>query len=173
MMKLINTIILLSLVSFLSGCILEDGSMKVGMVAPSIQTKTLADVNGDLSRITTYRYPDKRMYQYSLDIALKEDKPIILAFATPGHCTSCDKHLQVLKAIMNKYQGDVLFLHMDQYMNPEAFHAFKVLGDPWTFVLDRNNIVKFKRAGRMLFREVDIMLTELLEDQSSKENSAG
>ena len=36
-----------------------------------IKTKTLADVGGDLSRITTYRYPDERMYQYSLDEAME------------------------------------------------------------------------------------------------------
>ncbi len=151
----------------LSGCILDDGSMSVGMTAPSLRTKTLADVNGDFSRITTYRYPDERMYQYSLDDAMKEGKVIVLAFATPGHCTQCDKHLQMLKAILDKHQNDVLFLHMDQYQNPEAFKAFTVIGDPWTYVLDEKNVVRFRRAGRMLFSEMDAVLEDLVKEAKS------
>ena len=65
-------------------------SLTVGQKAPAIKTKTLADVGGDLTRITTYRFPDKRMYKLSLDQALKMGKPIVLEFATPGHCTVCD-----------------------------------------------------------------------------------
>jgi len=66
---------------------------------------------------------------------------------------------------MDKYEDDVLFLHMDQYQNTGAFISFKVQGDPWTFIIDRHNIVQFKRAGRMLYGELDIALKELLEKQ--------
>lgn len=153
------------LVVCLSGCIFDDGSYKVGMTVPSLRTKTLADVGGDLSRITTYRYPDKRMYEYSLDDALLKKQIIVLAFATPGHCTQCDKHLQMLTASLDKFQGKVLYLHMDQYQNPEAFRAFKVIGDPWTYIIDANQKVRMKRAGRMLLREVDVVLSSLLKEE--------
>lgn len=150
----------------LAGC--EDmvavSSLKEGSKAPVIQTKTLADVGGDFSRITTYRYPDERMYQYSLDEALKQGKPIVLEFATPGHCTVCDVQLQMLKAMLAKYESDVIFLHMDQYQNPGAFIAFKVRGDPWTFVIDRDGVVRFKRAGRMLYGELDAVVSRVLKD---------
>ena len=129
-------VVSLLLVLVLSGCSFDDGSYKVGMTVPSLRTKTLEDVGGDFSRITSYRYPDKRMYQYSLDEALAKGQVIVLAFATPGHCTQCDKHLQMLKGVLDKYESEVLFLHMDQYQNPEAFNAFKVIGDPWTYVID-------------------------------------
>ena len=160
------------LLVLLSGCIFDDGSYKVGMTVPSLRTKTLADVDGDMSRITTFRYPDKRMYEYSLDDALKKKKIIVLAFATPGHCTQCDKHLQMLKASLDKFQGDVLFLHMDQYQNPEAFRAFKVIGDPWTYIIDGNQTVRMKRAGRMLLREVDAVLTGLLKEEQLQASPA-
>jgi thiol-disulfide isomerase/thioredoxin len=126
-----------------------------GEAAPRLPTKTLADVNGDLSRITTYRQPDERMYQYSLDKALAQGKPILLEFATPGHCTVCDDQLQIVKAMLEKYQDRVLFLHMDQYQNPQAFKAYHVIGDPWTFVIDAKGIVRFQQAGRMLYSEMD------------------
>lgn len=142
-------------------------SLKVGTKAPALRTKTLADVGGDFSRITTYRYPDERMYQYSLDKALVKGKPIVLEFATPGHCTVCDGQLQMLKALIARYGADVIFLHMDQYENPSAFIAYQVKGDPWTFVIDRNGIVRFKQPGRMLYGELDRVISHVVGDAKS------
>jgi len=138
------------------------GLLQVGAKAPAIKTKTLSDVGGDLGKITTYRYPDKRMYQLSLADALKSDKPILLEFATPAHCTQCDKQLQTIKALLDKYQSRVVFLHMDQYENTEAYRAFGVQGDPWTFVIDRHGVVKFSEAGRMLYSEIDRQIQKVL-----------
>jgi len=151
----------------LAGCDMDDSTLKVGMKAPSLRTKTLADVGGDFSRITTYRYPDARMYQMSLDDAMKTGKPIVLEFATPGHCTVCDKQLQMMKAVLDKYQDEVIFLHMDQYQNPEAFKAFIVIGDPWTFVIDGQQTVRFKRPGRMLYSELDMVVKSLLTESKA------
>lgn len=155
-------------VALLAGCFTApEGAMQVGAVAPQVKTKTLADVDGDFSRITSYRYPDERMYQLSLDEALTAGKPIVLEFATPGHCTVCDKQLQMLKGLLAKYEDDVIFLHMDQYQNPEAFKAFKVMGDPWTYVIDRNQVVQFKQAGRMLYGELDRVIQKVLDSGQS------
>ncbi|MBI1195349.1 MAG: thioredoxin [Gammaproteobacteria bacterium] len=149
----------------LAAC-MSDGSVSVGEQSPVIKTKTLADVDGDFSRITTYRYPDKRMYRYSLDEALAMKKPIVLEFATPGHCTVCDKQLQMIKGLLAKYEDKVLFLHMDQYQNPEAFIAFGVIGDPWTYVIDANRVVEFKQPGRMLYGELDAQLKRVTAPES-------
>jgi peroxiredoxin len=142
------------------------GLLHVGAKAPPIQTKTLADVGGDLGKITTYRYPDERMYQMSLADALHSGKPILLEFATPAHCTQCDKQLQTIKALLDKYQSRVVFLHMDQYMNTEAYRAFGVQGDPWTFVIDRHGVVRFSEAGRMLYSEIDSEIAKVLPHTS-------
>ncbi len=167
-MKIWRYLSVFLMVALLPGCLLfDDGSYKVGMTVPSLRTKTLADVGGDLSRITSYRYPDKRMYQYSLDDALAKGQVMVLAFATPGHCTQCDKHLQMLKGVMDKYEGKVLFLHMDQYQNPEAFNALTVIGDPWTYIIDGKNTIRLRRAGRMLYREVDAVLASLLKEEKA------
>jgi thiol-disulfide isomerase/thioredoxin len=152
----------------LMGCSVDNSSLKVGMKAPSLKTKTLADVAGDFARITTYRYPDKRMYQVSLDQALNSDKPIVLEFATPGHCTICDQQLQMLKALLNKYEKQVLFLHMDQYENPQAFKTFGIIGDPWTFVIDSTRTVRYKQSGRMLYGELDAVLRKVISDERTR-----
>jgi thiol-disulfide isomerase/thioredoxin len=136
--------------------------LSVGSPAPSLPTKTLADVGGDLSRITTYRQPDPRMYQYSVDRALAEGRPILLEFATPGHCTPCDEQLQVAKALLDKYQGQVIFIHVDQYQNPQAYKAYRVMGDPWTFAIDSHGIVRVQNAGKMLYGEMENAIQQIL-----------
>ena len=113
-----------------------------------MHTKTLADVGGDLTRITTYRQPDERMYQYSVDKALTSGKPVLLEFATPAHCTPCDRQLQMIKSLMEKYQDRMIFIHMDQYDNPEAYKAYGVPGDPWTFVIDGQESCASNRPDR-------------------------
>jgi thiol-disulfide isomerase/thioredoxin len=130
-------------------------SLQLGEVAPRVHTKTLADVDGDVSRITTYRQPDERMYQYSVDEALASGKPVLLEFATPAHCTPCDRQLQMIKSLLQKYQGKMIFIHMDQYDSPEAYKAYHVPGDPWTFVIDRRGVVRFQQAGSMLYNELE------------------
>ncbi len=155
----------------LGGCNLaslqgDSGDLKVGEKAPVLPTKTLADVKGDLSRITTYRYPDPRMYQYSLDQALKMNKPIVLAFATPAHCTVCDNQLSMLKGLQDKYAGRVIFLHMDEYDNPQAYKAFKVVGDPWTFVIGKHGVVRCVAMGRVLYSELDTAISDALQGKT-------
>ncbi len=129
--------------------------LRPGEAAPLVHTKTLADVGGDLTRITTYRQPDERMYQYSVDKALTSGKPVLLEFATPAHCTPCDRQLQMIKSLMEKYQDRMIFIHMDQYDNPEAYKAYGVPGDPWTFVIDGHGVVRFQQAGSMLYNEIE------------------
>jgi hypothetical protein len=63
---------------------------------------------------------------------------------------------------MDKYQGQLIFVHIDQYMNPQAYKAYQVMGDPWTFLIDKNGIVHFERAGRMLYGEMDIAIKQIL-----------
>ena len=163
--------LLILMLMSLAACSIDDSSLKIGMTAPSLRTKTLQDVGGDFSRITSYRYPDERMYQVSLDEAMKSDKPIVLEFATPGHCTICDQQLQMLKALLAKYEGKVIFLHMDQYQNPEAFKAFGIIGEPWTFVIDPAQVVRYKQAGRMLYGELDIILRGVMRDMDTAQST--
>jgi thiol-disulfide isomerase/thioredoxin len=162
--RLLFALVASLIVSSLSGC---GKSYSVGLAkgeaAPRLPTKTLADVGGDFSRITTYRQPDERMYRYSLDAALAQGKPILLEFATPGHCTVCDAQLQIVKALLEKYDQRVLFLHMDQYQNPQAFKAYHVIGDPWTFFIDAKGVVRRQQPGRMLYSEMDGAIQEVLK----------
>ena len=138
------------------------GVFAIGQKVTPVKTRTLDDVGGDMSKLTSYRYPDPRMYQWSFDEALKSGKPIVLEFATPGHCTQCDEQLQLLKVMLNKYENKVLFLHMDQYYNPQAYDVFQVRGEPWTFLIKTDGTVDYIAPGRVLYQEIDPAIQHLL-----------
>jgi len=145
----------------LTACDMEFGGggiFRVGQDVPSLKTKTLEDAGGDMSKLTSYRYPDPRMYQMSFDEALEKGKPIVMEFATPGHCTQCDQQLQLLKVMLDRYGDKVIFLHMDQYYNPEAYDAFQVRGEPWTFVINAEGKVDYIAPGRVLRGEIEPVL---------------
>lgn len=161
--KPLSVCLVTAILSLIGGCEQNlSAGFAVGSRAPSLPTKTLADVDGNLSKVTTYRQPDPRMYQYSVDQALLTGRPILLEFATPGHCTNCDEQLQMLRAIMDQYQDKMIVIHIDQYANPQAYKAYKVMGDPWTFIIDKNGVVQFEQAGRMLIGEMNYALKKTL-----------
>jgi len=157
-------VVVISALLLLTGCDAFNGGggvFRVGQEVPSLKTKTLADAGGDMSKLTSYRYPDPRMYQLSFDEALEKGKPIVLEFATPGHCTQCDQQLQLLKVMLDRYGDKVLFLHMDQYYNPEAYDAFQVRGEPWTFVINAEGKVDYIAPGRVLRAEIEPVLKKV------------
>jgi hypothetical protein len=76
-----------------------------------------------------------------------------------------------MKALLEKYQTQVLFLHMDQYQNPQAFKAYRVMGDPWTFFINDKGVVSGVQPGRMLHGEMEAGITKILK--AGTESHAG
>ncbi|MGO9993535.1 MAG: hypothetical protein ACLPTF_13615 [Steroidobacteraceae bacterium] len=64
-------------------------------------------------------------------------------------------HRQMIKSLLQKYQGKMIFIHLDQYTNPEAYRAYHVPGDPWTYDIDGRGVIRFQQAGAMLYGELE------------------
>jgi hypothetical protein len=47
-----------------------------------------------------------------------------------------------------------------------------VKGDPWTFIIDNKGIVRFQRAGSMLYQEFDIAIQDVLKKEGPPPASA-
>ncbi len=126
-----------------------------GDPAPSVKTPTLADVGGDVTKISTDTNPVPRFYQTSEADALAAKKPFVLVFATPKFCKSatCGPTLDKVKPIAAAYP-DVTFINVEPYqltdasgsLQPvlsadnqlipvEATTAFKLLSEPYVFVV--------------------------------------
>ena len=134
----------------------------LGSTAPSVRTPTLADVGGDVRQISSDRTPDPRFYQLSEDQALAQHKPFVLVFATPAFCTSrvCGPTLDRVKAFAKAYP-DLAFINVEPYrltfakglLQPtldangqlqatDATNAWRILSEPWIFVVDGAGIVR-------------------------------
>lgn len=137
--------------------------VSVGDPAPSVKTPTLADVGGDVAKISSDPNPVKRFYETSEDAAVAARKPFVLIFATPKFCqtATCGPTLDRLKPVAAahpeltfinvepyklKYQDGGLQADLDpstQALVPvQATEQWGLISEPWVFVVDRQGIVR-------------------------------
>ena len=135
--------------------------VSLGDAAPSVDTPTLADVGGDVSKISSDTKPEKRFYETSVADALAAKKPFVLVFATPKFCLSatCGPTLDRLKPVAAAHP-EMTFINVEPYqlkddagqLQPvldaqgapvpvEATNAFKLSTEPYVFVVGADGTV--------------------------------
>lgn len=138
----------------------ESSVVAVGDKAPTTDTPTLADVGGDVAKISTDDDPMIAFYETSVADALDANKPFVLAFATPKFCVSaqCGPTLDRLKPIAAAHPGVTVInvepylledvagqlqpvLTGDQLTPAPATVAWRLPTEPWVFVVDGDGIV--------------------------------
>ncbi len=135
----------------------------IGDKAPPSKTPTLADVGGDVTKISTDPSPVKAFYETSIADAVAAKKPFVVAFATPKFCTSkqCGPTLDRLKPIAAKHPN-VTVINVEPYklqfiddqLQPvlcgdppnlcatDATEEWRLPTEPWVFVVDKTGIVR-------------------------------
>ena len=137
-------------------------AIQKGQPAPSVDTPTLADVGGDVTKISTDPSPDPAFYQTSVADALAAHKPFVLVFATPKFCQTktCGPTLAKVKEVAAKHP-DVTFINVEPYLledvdgqlqpkldangNLQAVPAtvdYGLITEPFVFVVGGDGIVK-------------------------------
>ena len=144
-----------------------------GDAAPSVKTPTLADVGGDLAKISSDSTPVKRFYETSEADALAAKKPFVLIFATPKFCVSsvCGPTLDKLKPVAAAHP-EMTFINVEPYqlqftdgqlqpvmtgadLTPvEATLAFKLSTEPYIFVVGGDG--KVSASFEMVFSPDEI-----------------
>ena len=133
-----------------------------GDPAPSVKTPTLADVGGDVTKVSTDTNPAKRFYETSEAAVLAAKKPFVLIFATPKFCQQavCGPTLDKLKPVAAAHP-EMTFINVEPYqlklengsLQPvldasnnlvpvEATTAFKLQTEPYVFVVGADGKVK-------------------------------
>ena len=133
-----------------------------GEKAPSVDTPTLADVGGDVKKISTDETPVPAFYETSVADALAAHKPFVLVFATPKFCVTktCGPTLDKIKTIATAHP-DVTFINVEPYrldyvdgqLQPvlsdanmlqtvPATDAYGLLTEPFVFVVGGDGVVK-------------------------------
>jgi len=132
---------------------------RVGDPAPAVRTPTLADVGGDVRRISSDPKPAAAFYETSLDAALAAGEPFLLAFATPAFCKSaqCGPTLEVVKAAVKAAPIRVVAVEPyelvyedgrlkpvvsgDDFVPVEATTVYGIPTEPWLFVVGGDGII--------------------------------
>jgi len=145
------------------------GIPKVGEKAPVIHTPTAADVGGDLAKIDT-RVPPDQMHEVDFAEAVGR-KPIVLVFATPAFCQSriCGPVVDVAQQVDDSYGDEADFIHMEIYNDNDPgkgvlpqLRAYGLPTEPWTFLIDRDGIVRDRIEGAYGVSELEDAMRTIL-----------
>ncbi|MBI1886552.1 MAG: hypothetical protein HYS09_09625 [Chloroflexi bacterium] len=142
---------------------------------PSRQ-RILDDVK-EISQIDSSFPPRPHMHSITVADALKKEKPIVLAFATPAFCESrtCGPVMEtVMDPLYNKYKGRAIFIHIEPYKLKElregigripvkATNEWKLESEPWIFVIDSQGKIAGKFEGIIGLKEVEQVLRDALK----------
>jgi hypothetical protein len=134
----------------------------VGNPAPASRTLTLADVGGDVAKLSTDDQPVTAFYGTSVADAVAAKKPFLLVFATPKFCATaqCGPTLDRLKPIAARHPG-LTVINVEPYelksvdgqlqpvltgdpaaLTPvAAVNEWRLPAEPWVFVVDGRGIV--------------------------------
>ncbi len=146
------------------------GVLKVGEKAPRIHTPTADDVGGDLSQIDTRIPPDQMHAVDFADVVGK--KPVVITFATPAYCESrvCGPTVDVVQEVADEFKGQADFIHMEVWEDNDPstkkirpqLRAFGLPTEPWTFLIDRNGIVRDRIEGAISVSELEQAMNTIL-----------
>jgi protein SCO1/2 len=156
-----------------------------GEPAPAVRTPTLADVGGDIRRVSTDPAPDPRLYQTSTADALAAHQPFVLVVDSSRFRTSpeCGKALVMARYLLQRWPA-VPFIHLEPFeytivsdapvlngalSNPTLVPAAAAWGlgqdpwpstaQPWIFVVDGNGLVRAKYRDIIGSADVDVIVS--------------
>jgi hypothetical protein len=153
----------------------------LGSVAPIVNSPTSAEVDGDLSLISSDPEPVERFYELSILEAVEADAPAVISFVTPAFCQSatCGPTLEKVKSVAESHP-DVNFVHVEpyrmhvqnEYLQPLLSEEGQLQAAPWTIVyglrtepyvvvLDADGIVRAKFEGALTVEEIEAALAAL------------
>lgn len=149
----------------------DSSTPSIGEAVPPSDTLTADDAK-NLSEISTDDSPDPKFYELSIDEALKEGAPFVVAFATPKFCTSatCGPTLDIVKDASADYP-QVNYLHVEPYSNLDdpdnlkpirAVREWGLPSEPWVFVVDAEGKLAAKYEGVLSADELREALSELV-----------
>ncbi|MBM3935002.1 MAG: hypothetical protein FJ319_12010 [SAR202 cluster bacterium] len=147
-----------------------------GESAVKSRTRTASDVKS-LAELTTGSLRDGDLYQVSIADAVSGGKPAVVVFASPAFCINavCGPQVDVLQELKNSYKGQGSFIHVDFYENPDkiqgdlgraqvatAVKEWKLPSIEWTFVIDKNGVVRARFEGFATYSEVEQAFKQVL-----------
>ena len=140
---------------------------RVGDPAPSSAHPTVNDVAA-LDLLTTADPPLPALYEHSVAGVLSRREPFVVAFSTPGYCTSemCGPVTAVVGSLVQDFGDQVRFIHLEPFdLGVARTEGRLVFGstarewnletEPWVFVLDASGRVAARFEGLVSATELE------------------
>ncbi|MDE2902633.1 MAG: hypothetical protein OXP73_06345 [Chloroflexota bacterium] len=132
---------------------------RVGDAAPAFANLTSRDVP-DLETLTTADPPLPALYEHSIVEVLSRAEPFIVAFSTPGYCTSamCGPVTATVGSLSQDFGDRVRFIHLEPFnltvartegrlVWADAALEWNLETEPWVFVVDSSGHVVARFEG--------------------------
>ena len=132
---------------------------RVGDQAPASANPTVDQV-ASLDVLSTADPPLPSLYEHSVAGALSRSEPLVVAFSTPGYCTSamCGPVTAVVGSLVQDFGDRVRFIHLEPFdLNVARTEGRLVWADvarewnletePWVFVIDASGRVAARFEG--------------------------
>lgn len=131
------------------------------------------DGESDLGLITTASNPNPDFYEKTIADALTEDKPVVIAFTTPGLCESklCAPVMRSIEPLQEEYGEQINFIHVEVYADFETLSWVPTMGEwglltePWVYIVDRMGTVAMRLDGPVAPSELEPYLEAVLADE--------
>ena len=126
----------------------------------------------DITLITSAAEPNPAFYEKTIARALAEDKPLVIAFSTPGLCESklCAPVMRSIEALWAKYDAQINFIHVEVYEDFEtlswvaAMNEWGLQNEPWVYVVNAEGIVTARLDGPVASSELESYLEAVLSN---------
>lgn len=149
----------------LTSCTGEGGltaKIGVGDLAPRSENRVVVR-DDDWHQVSTMD-TKVRLYRWRIADLIDQHKPFLVVFGTPQHCTMCVDQLTRVAVMEEKYGDRFAFVHVDGYKDNAVWVEWGVKGEPWTFLVDSEGVVRKVFPGQtelsLLEGEIENLLKE-------------
>jgi len=162
-----KSVTLLLALTLLAACN-EGGSFKpkisTGDKVPASEHRTAAEA-GSREAVCSMDRPDA-LHKWKISELRKANKPFLVVFGTPQHCTMCVDQLIRVASLQEKYGDRFSFLHIDEYKDDPVWVEWGVKGEPWTFIVDQKGVVRDVFPGPTDLSVMERVIDEIIKEQS-------
>ena len=167
-------ILALSVVAVLCAVVTLAGDEKMGdkkmMDKPHEGTITKLDMAGKMMVVKNAGGLQFEQDVVTFDDAIAQGKPQLIVFATPQFCTSrmCGPVVDIVRSLIPTYGKRVAFIHQEiwqDFADKKVFptiEEWRLITEPWIFVVDGQGIIRAKFEGLVTTREVESALQQIL-----------
>lgn len=154
----------------------EPLTVGVGEPAIPVDNPTISDTG--ITQVCSAPEPNPAFHQLSIDEALRQGKPTVIAFTTPAFCTSrtCGPDMELVNAAYEEFGDEVSWVHVEPFkldlsgsliteggerVNSDAGNLWQLPSEPWIFVVDTSGTVVARLDGPVTLEELEHFLNQV------------